>query len=286
MKPLNIPISITDKKPIAIYLKEITKIKVLPEKEQNELALKARKGDQKAFDQLVTSNLRFVVSVAKQYQGQGVPFEDLINDGNIGLMDAARKFDPGKGIKFISYAVWHIRNIIMRGIYEKSRIMRLPMSKIIPMTKIYNGTTEFEQKYGRKPNDYELEEITGIDKKDIHVMENCYSTVTSIDSEVVTDSQGSKAPLIEAVENKNAELPDENSNKESFDYNIDSILHFLPDRSSDIVRMLFGVGCKQMMPEDVADMFDISAERVCQLKNQAIKKLSKKSNMIKRLVYD
>lgn len=286
MKPLNIPISITDKKPIAIYLKEITKIKVLPEKEQNELALKARKGDQKAFDQLVTSNLRFVVSVAKQYQGQGVPFEDLINDGNIGLMDAARKFDPGKGIKFISYAVWHIRNIIMRGIYEKSRIMRLPMSKIIPMTKIYNGTTEFEQKHGRKPNDYELEEITGIDKKDIHVMENCYSTVTSIDSEVVTDSQGSKAPLIEAVENKNAELPDENSNKESFDYNIDSILHFLPDRSSDIVRMLFGVGCKQMMPEDVADMFDISAERVCQLKNQAIKKLSKKSNMIKRLVYD
>lgn len=286
MKPLNIPISITDKKPIAIYLKEITKIKILSEKEQNELALKARKGDQKAFDQLVTSNLRFVVSVAKQYQGQGVPFEDLINDGNIGLMDAARKFDPGKGIKFISYAVWHIRNIIMRGIYEKSRIMRLPMSKIIPMTKIYNGTTEFEQKYGRKPNDYELEEITGIDKKDIHVMENCYSTVTSIDSEVVTDSQGSKAPLIEAVENKNAELPDENSNKESFDYNIDSILHFLPDRSSDIVRMLFGVGCKQMMPEDVADMFDISAERVCQLKNQAIKKLSKKSNMIKRLVYD
>ena len=286
MKPLNIPISITDKKPIAIYLKEITKIKVLPEKEQNELALKARKGDQKAFDQLVTSNLRFVVSVAKQYQGQGVPFEDLINDGNIGLMDAARKFDPGKGIKFISYAVWHIRNIIMRGIYEKSRIMRLPMSKIIPMTKIYNGTTEFEQKHGRKPNDYELEEITGIDKKDIHVMENCYSTVTSIESEVVTDSQGSKAPLIEAVENKNAELPDENSNKESFDYNIDSILHFLPDRSSDIVRMLFGVGCKQMMPEDVADMFDISAERVCQLKNQAIKKLSKKSNMIKRLVYD
>ena len=179
-----------------------------------------------------------------------------------------------------------MRNIIMRGIYEKSRIMRLPMSKIIPMTKIYNGTTEFEQKHGRKPNDYELEEITGIDKKDIHVMENCYSTVTSIDSEVVTDSQGSKAPLIEAVENKNAELPDENSNKESFDYNIDSILHFLPDRSSDIVRMLFGVGCKQMMPEDVADMFDISAERVCQLKNQAIKKLSKKSNMIKRLVYD
>lgn len=286
MKPLNIPISITDKKPIAIYLKEITKIKILSEKEQNELALKAKKGDQKAFDQLVTSNLRFVVSVAKQYQGQGVPFEDLINDGNIGLMDAARKFDPGKGIKFISYAVWHIRNIIMRGIYEKSRIMRLPMSKIIPMTKIYNGTTEFEQKHGRKPNDYELEEITGIDKKDIHVMENCYSTVTSIDSEVVTDSQGSKAPLIEAVENKNAELPDENSNKESFDYNIDSILHFLPDRSSDIVRMLFGVGCKQMMPEDVADMFDISAERVCQLKNQAIKKLSKKSNMIKRLVYD
>lgn len=286
MKPLTIPASITDRESISAYLKEITKIKVLSSEKQDELAIKAKKGDQDAFNMLVTTNLRFVVSVAKQYQGQGVPLEDLINDGNIGLMDAARRFNPKKGVKFISYAIWHIRNIIMKGIYEKSRIMRLPMSKIIPLTKIYNGKTEFEQKNGRLPDDDELEEISGVKKKDIHVIEGYYKTIVSIDTPIATDDNGDNGSLVDTIENKNATMPDEGLERDSMHSNIDAILHTLPDRSSDIVRLLFGIECKQMTPDDVSDLFDMSPERVCQLRNKAIKTLSKKSNTIKRLIYD
>lgn len=284
MKQLYIKQSITDRSDTALksYLKDVNKYPLLTVEEEKELGKKIKLGDTKALDKLISSNLRFVISVAKQYQGQGIDLIDLIQFGNEGLIEAAKKFDVDKGFKFISYAVWWIRQKIVLALSSNSRTIRVPTSQILLITKVNKAISEFEIKNERKPSNTEISKITGIPENKIPSILNSINQMVSIDSPLKNDEEGT---LTDIIPNRNSVNSDSNLIKESEDKIINAIIGRLNPRDQDIIRMYFGIGTDAMTLDNIASKFGLTNERVRQLKDNAIKALKNKHiNYIKRIM--
>ena len=272
MKQLKIMRSITDRSDTALnsYLKDINKIPLLTREEEQKIAIKAHNGDLKAKEKLVTSNLRFVVSCAKQYQGQGIDLIDLISEGNAALWECVDKYDPTKGFKFISYAVWWIRQAIMHILNEHSRMVRLPRNQILQLHQLNKTAKKFEQQNDRLPSSEELSSIVNLDESKIDKLYNSDAKVTSYDIQLGEDGEGS---LIDIIPNKNADSADANLDLESLSSQITEILELLTDREHDIIKMYFGINCQQLTLYEIANKFGLTHERARQIKNMALSKL-------------
>lgn len=268
MKRLEIKPSITNRNLIKSHLKDIAKIPLLSVEEEKEIGKRAKEGDKKAQDELVIHNLRFVISVAKQYQNQGLSLEDLISAGHEGLIVAARKFDVDRGFKFISYAVWWIRQSILKALYSNTRTIRLPLNQIGNISKVLKAMREFEQRYERKPSLEELENIVDIPQKKISKLLEYSKYTTSIDSPLTTDGEDTLGDLL-----KNDDVLDSDLMRQSEIYQANKILNLLRDREHDILRMYFGIGVPKMPMTEICKFFGVSAERIRQIKDEALKSL-------------
>jgi len=270
VKAFTIKQSITnrDRDSVNLYLKDISHIKMLTPDEEKQIAIRAKEGDKKAKDRLISANTRFVVSVAKQYQGQGLDLEDLIAEGNIGLIKAAEKFDPDKGFKFISYAVWWIRQSILQALSDKSRTIRLPLNQVTLLNKIRKATAEFAGKNERDPSLKELEDITGVPSDKIYSILNMSAKLVSVDSPFKDEEEGT---YIDIIPNQNSPKADEALIKESKESDIAMILSPLGPRSNDIIRMYFGLGVRELTLTEIGEKFGITSERVRQIKEKALK---------------
>ena len=284
MKSIQIKRSITNRNDTSLnnYLKDISKIPLLTLEEEISISEKAKNGDKRALDKLITSNLRFVVSCAKQYQGQGLTLGDLINEGNIGLIKAAQKFDPSKGFKFISYAVWWIRQSVLNALSEQSRTIRLPMNQIHSLNKINKTVQEFQSKYQRDPSNEEIELFSDIPENKINGIINSNNKIISIDTPFKDEEEGT---LVDIIPNENASRTDQKLIEESNNKNIDKILNKLTLREHDVIMMYFGIKCKQLTLEEIGRKFGITNERVRQIKERALDNLrSKYLNSIKEIL--
>jgi RNA polymerase primary sigma factor len=279
MRQLKISKKITSRETdsISSYFTDISKIKLLTSEEEVELAKKIASGDKEALDAMVKSNLRFVVSVAKQYQSYGVPIEDLINEGNIGLIKAARKFDYNRGFKFISYAVWWIRQAIMQAVSEQSRLIRVPNNQATAMHKVNRTIAALEQKFEREPTDEELETAlvgTEIKLKDIRNAQT--ARTVSLDSPV---QDGEDSTLMEYIPNEGSPSPDEEFLGQSMRHDMDSVLNRLPSRHKRILCMYFGIlGYQSMTLEEIGHYFELTRERVRQIKDNSLRILKCRNN--------
>jgi len=283
MKSIQIKRSITDRSNITIndYLKDINKIPMITPEEEKELGKKIKEGDKESKDKLIVSNLRFVVSVAKQYQGQGLSLDDLINEGNIGLIRAADKFDVDKGFRFISYAVWWIRQSILQALSEQSRTIRLPMNQVRLSSKILKTIQEFEQDNERKPTDEELEGLIGLSIEKINKIINSNNKMVSLDTPLNDNEEGT---LIDIIPNGNPKT-DADLIKESNKIELNSIIDKLTNREQDIIRMYFGLTGKNFTLSEIGDKFGITNERARQIKEKALDKLKNNySHILKKLL--
>jgi RNA polymerase primary sigma factor len=279
MRQIKITKSITKRdNSLNIYLKEINKTDLLTTEEEVKLAELISKGDKDALDKLVTANLRFVVSIAKQYQNQGLSLSDLINEGNIGLIKAAKKFDVTRGFKFISYAVWWIRQSIMQAISEQTRNIRIPMNQIGTLSKINKTSLKLEQLNSRKPTTEEIASELGIDVERINELIRVSGKNVSIDTPF---SDEEDSTLADVITNHNSPLADKEVNEESCSIEIERVLNSLFPRERDIIRMLFGIEVQEMNMEEISDKFGITRERVRQIKEKAIKKLRNNYKLLK-----
>lgn len=244
---------------------------ITPE-EEVQLAIRIKQGDLKALDRLTKANLRFVVSVAKQYQNQGLSLPDLINEGNLGLIKAAQRFDETRGFKFISYAVWWIRQSILQALAEQSRIVRLPLNKVGLTNRINKAFQQLEQEYEREPSAEELAEVLELDTEEVAATLNMSSRHVSMDSPI---ADGEDSTLVDIMLNPNAELADEHIiNKESLKKEIERSLNTLTERQQEVIRYFFGIGIDHPMSlEDIGERFCLTRERVRQIKDKAITKL-------------
>lgn len=250
-----------------LYLKDIGKVKLLSADQEKEIARKAKAGDKRARDRLIAANTRFVITVAKQYQGQGLDLEDLISEGNVGLIKAADKFDPDKGYKFISYAVWWIRQSILQALSDKSRTIRLPLNQVATLNKVKKAISEFAGKNERDPSMKELSEITGIDESKITSILNMSVHMLSVDSPFKDEEEGT---LIDVIPNNNSPKADAALMKASKEHDLVKVLSILGPRSHDIIRMYFGLGTREMTLDEIGSKFGITSERVRQLKEKAL----------------
>lgn len=253
------------------YLQEIGKVDLLSTEEEVELAKKIRKGDQKALEALTKANLRFVVSVAKQYQNQGLSLEDLINEGNLGLIKAATRFDETRGFKFISYAVWWIRQAILQAISEQSRIVRLPLNRVGILSKIGKAYKELEQEFEREPNASEIANELNMDVSDIT------DTITISARQISVDApfaQGDNNNLLDVIQNDKQPSPDTTLIAESLKKEIESALKALHGREAEVVKLYFGLsGEHSLTLEEIGERFNLTRERVRQIKEKAIRRL-------------
>jgi RNA polymerase primary sigma factor len=273
MRQIKITTQITnrDSQSIEKYLQEIAKLDLVTPEEEVELARKIRLGDESALEKMVRSNLRFVVSVAKQYQHQGLPLSDLINDGNVGLIKAAQRFDETKGFKFISYAVWWIRQAIMQSLLDQSRLVRLPLNKVGNYSKVNRAMLQFEQENEREPTPEEVAEML-----DLNVSE-----ISTLMSEGSKKHMSTDAPLADGedltfgdlIEDANEATPDKSLLKESLQTEIRSVLKSLPSREAGIVAYFYGLNGQALSLDEIADKFELTRERVRQIKEKAIKKM-------------
>ena len=272
MRQLKIIRSITSRDTASLdkYLQEIGREELLSVDEEVELAQRIRQGDERALDRLVCANLRFVVSVAKQYQNQGLSLPDLINEGNVGLIKAAQKFDETRGLKFISYAVWWIRQSILQALAEQSRIVRLPLNQVGSLNKINKAISKFEQDFQRKPSSEELSEILDIDVDKISESVSVNGRHTSLDAPF-SDSEDNS--LMDVLTDADAPNTDSSLNQESLSVEVDRALSQLSPRERDILKMFFGIGGQEMTLEEIALKFDLTRERVRQIKEKAIRRL-------------
>jgi RNA polymerase primary sigma factor len=283
MRQLKITKSITnrDSHSLEKYLQEIGKEELITAEEEVDLAKRIREGDNIALERLTRANLRFVVSVAKQYQNQNLSLNDLINEGNLGLVKAAQRFDETRGFKFISYAVWWIRQSIMQAIAENSRLVRLPLNKVGSLNKIQKAFSELEQEFEREPSPEELAEVleTGVDEVTSTLSIN--SKHVSVDAPFQDADSGS---LIDVLENNNAEKADLNMEySDSLSIETERSLSTLSEREREVIKLFFGIGVAHAMSlEDIGDHFGITRERVRQIKDKAIQKL-RSSNKSKHL---
>ncbi|ADV51180.1 RNA polymerase, sigma 70 subunit, RpoD subfamily [Cellulophaga algicola DSM 14237] len=277
MRQLKITKQITnrDTKSLEKYFQEISKLDMITANEEVELAIKIREGDQVALNTLVNANLRFVVSVAKQYQGSGLRLSDLINEGNVGLVKAAKRFDETRGFKFISYAVWWIRQSILQAISELSRMVRLPLNKIGEIGKINKVFSYLEQSLQRPPNAIEIARELDMSTSQVKLAMKNTGKHLSMDAPF---AEGESSNLYNVVQSKEANSPDTNLMQESLSSDIGDLLSTLPSRESDIIRLYYGIGEKAPMSlTEIGEIFDISRERVRQIREKAIRVLRRKS---------
>src|SRR5687768_3013845 len=274
MRQLTISSSITnrDTESLEKYLREINKIQLLTPDEEVQLAVLIRLGNQTALDKLIKANLRFVVSVAKQFQNQGLPLSDLINEGNYGLIKAAKMFDETKGFKFISYAVWWIRQSIMDALDRHSRIVKIPANKIGGLSKINHASALMEQRFEREPTLEELAEFMGINVEEIKSTNVASIKQSSLDAPFSDSEDGS---LLDVLDNPDAEPTDAALNdKESLSIELERILSTLHTREKEIICRVFGIGYDYPQSiEDVSERIGVSHERVRQIKEGALRKL-------------
>ena len=272
MRQLKITKSITSRDSASLdkYLQEIGREGLLTVDEEVELSQKIRKGDRRALDKLVRANLRFVVSVAKQYQNQGLSLPDLINEGNVGLIKAAEKFDETRGFKFISYAVWWIRQTILQALAEQSRIVRLPLNQVSAVNKITKAMTKFEQEFERKPSADELAELVNELPEKITDSLRASGRHVSVDAPFV---EGEENSLLDVMVNHDSPMADRTLVNESLATEIDRALSMLNEREKDIVEMSFGINHQEMTLEEIGERFGLTRERVRQIREKAIRKL-------------
>jgi len=272
MRQLKITKSITNRESASLdkYLQEIGREELITVEEEVELAQRIKKGDQEALEKLTRANLRFVVSVAKQYQNQGLSLPDLINEGNLGLIKAAEKFDETRGFKFISYAVWWIRQSILQALAEQSRIVRLPLNQVGSLNKINKALSKFEQENERMPSSDELAEILGIPREKINDTLRVSGRHVSVDAPFVDGEDNS---LLDVLVNNDSPNADKGLVNESLNKEIERALSTLTERERDIVRYFFGIGCQEMTLEEIGDHFGLTRERVRQIKEKAIRRL-------------
>ena len=272
MRQLKITKSITNRESEALekYLSEIGKEELLSADEEVELAQRIRKGDKKALERLTKSNLRFVVSVAKQYQNQGLSLPDLINEGNVGLIKAAEKYDETRGFKFISYAVWWIRQSILQAIAEQSRIVRLPLNQLGSMSKINRMLSKFEQENERRPSADEISEVIDIPEDKVDEAINVSGRQVSMDAPFVDGEDNS---LLDVLVNSDAPMADHKLVAESLQSEIKDALMVLTLRERNIITAFYGIGQPEMTLEEIGTKFGLTRERVRQIKEKAIRRL-------------
>jgi RNA polymerase primary sigma factor len=273
MRQLKITKSITNRESASLdkYLQEIGREDLITVEEEVELAQRIRNGDRVALEKLTRANLRFVVSVAKQYQNQGLSLPDLINEGNLGLIKAAEKFDETRGFKFISYAVWWIRQSILQALAEQSRIVRLPLNQVGSLNKINKAFSKFEQENERRPSAEELAEQLDIPVEKIADTMKVSGRHISVDAPFV---EGEDNSLLDVMINDDSPNADRVLINESLSKEIERVLsHALSDRERDIVKKFFGLGVPEMTLEEIGDEFGLTRERVRQIKEKAIRKL-------------
>ncbi len=282
MRQLKITKSITNRESASLdkYLQEIGREGLITIEEEVELAQRIRKGDRVALEKLTRANLRFVVSVAKQYQNQGLTLPDLINEGNIGLIKAAEKFDETRGFKFISYAVWWIRQSILQALAEQSRIVRLPLNQVGSLNKINKAFARFEQENERRPSADELAKELDLSPDKVADTMRISGRHVSVDAPF---TEGEDNSLLDVLVNSDSPRADKILLNESLAREIERSLSTLSEREADIVRSFFGVGCQEMTLEEIGDKFGLTRERVRQIKEKAIRRLrhNSRSSLLK-----
>jgi len=286
MRQLKITKSITNRESQSLekYLQEIGKVDLISPEEEVQLAIKIKLGDQKALDRLTKANLRFVVSVSKQYQNQGLTLPDLINEGNLGLIKAAQRFDETRGFKFISYAVWWIRQSILQALAEQSRIVRLPLNKVGLTNRISKAYQQLEQEFEREPTAEELADLLEISTEEIAATLGMANRHVSMDSPLC---DGEDNTLIDVLVNPNAERTDEKlEHFESLRVEIDRSLKTLTERQKDVLCYFYGIGVDHPLSlEDIGERYSLTRERVRQIKDKAINKLRTTSRCRQLKVY-
>ncbi len=282
MRQLKITKSITNRESPSLdkYLQEIGKEELITVEEEVELAQRIRKGDEEALEKLIKANLRFVVSVAKQYQNQGLSLPDLINEGNLGLVKAAEKFDETRGFKFISYAVWWIRQSILQALAEQSRIVRLPLNQVGSLNKINKAMARFEQEHERTPSSEELAKELELPREKVADTLRVAGRHVSVDAPF---ADGEDNSLLDVLVNSDSPNADRGLLNESLATEVDRALETLTDRERDIIKYFFGIGSSEMTLEEIGEKFDLTRERVRQIKEKAIRRLrhSSRSKLLK-----
>ncbi len=282
MRQLKITKSITNRESASLdkYLQEIGRYELISVEEEVELAQRIRKGDQEAIEKLTQANLRFVVSVAKQYQNQGLTLPDLINEGNLGLIKAAEKFDETRGFKFISYAVWWIRQSIMQAINEQSRIVRLPLNQVSSLSKYNKAVAEFEQQNQRRPTADELSKLLDLPKEKVMDTMRVSGRHVSVDAPF---AEGEDNSLLDVLENSDSPVADRGLMNESLSKEIERAFSTLTERERLILKLSFGIGMPEMSLEEIGEKFGLTRERVRQIREKAIRRLrnTSRSNLLK-----
>lgn len=284
MRSFKISQSITDRQDTSLnsYFKDVSRQPMISQEEEIELTKKIKEGNEAAIKKLVEANLRFVISVAKQYQNKGLALVDLIQEGNIGLIEAARKFDETRGFRFISYAVWWIRQAIIKALSDQCRTIRIPANQVVCMNKINKVIEQFEQQHGRKPSIGELEELTDIDHDTICLTMSAMNRSVSLESPIKDEDASC---LLDIIPNDGAVSTDAEVAKNDLSKEIERILSKLSYRDRDILRMSFGIGMNPMTNEEIARRFGIGSERVRQIQHNAINYLrAKYINDLKELL--
>ena len=272
MRQLKITNSITNRESEALdkYLQEIGKEEMISVEEEVELAQRIRKGDRKALERLTKANLRFVVSVAKQYQNQGLSLPDLINEGNLGLIKAAEKFDETRGFKFISYAVWWIRQSILQAIAEQSRIVRLPLNQVGSVNKINKVLSKFEQENERRPSVEEISEKLDLPEEKIDEAMSVNGRHVSVDAPFIDGEDNS---LLDVLINDDAPMADKTLVMESLKAEINNALKLLNDRERNVIEAFYGINQPELTLEEIGSKYNLTRERVRQIKEKAIRRL-------------
>ena len=282
MRQLKITKSITNRESASLdkYLQEIGKEDLITVEEEVELAQRIRKGDQKALEKLTRANLRFVVSVAKQYQNQGLSLPDLINEGNLGLIKAAEEFDETRGFKFISYAVWWIRQSILQALAEQSRIVRLPLNQVGSLNKINKAFSRFEQENERRPSPEELADSLDLPAEKVADTLRVSGRHISVDAPFV---EGEDNSLLDVLVNDDSPIADRTLINESLSTEVERALSTLTERERDIIKLFFGINTQEMTLEEIGEKFGLTRERVRQIKEKAIRRLrhSSRSKLLK-----
>ncbi len=272
-----------ESKSIDRYFLEIGKFDLLSPSEEIDLAIKIKNGDKNAQNKLVNANLRFVVSVAKMYQNQGFSLSDLINEGNIGLIKAAQRFDETRGFKFISYAVWWIRQGITSAIADQSRVVRLPLNRVGGLTKLGKANSYLEQKHERKPTTEELAKFLEITSDEVAYSLQIAGHQVSIDAPLKSGDEN-RSTLLDLLQNEEQPMPDRNLMNDSFKYVVADALSSLDEREAEVIKLYFGIGNNQKATlEEIGEIFNLTRERIRQIKGKALKKLRrpKRSNKLK-----
>tara|TARA_Y100000589_G_scaffold237973_1_gene225346 strand:+ start:20165 stop:21031 length:867 start_codon:yes stop_codon:yes gene_type:complete len=284
MRQLKITKQVTNRDTISLdkYLQEISKVDLITAEEEVELAQRIRQGDEKALEKLTKANLRFVVSVAKQYQNQGLSLPDLINEGNLGLIKAAKRFDETKGFKFISYAVWWIRQSILQALSEQARIIRLPLNKIGSINRLNKAFAELEQRYEREPTIEELATFLEIKPSEIKDTLRNNTRPLSVDAPLSEDEDSNN--LLDVLDKNDIPRPDSRLINESLVHEVERALSTLSYREAAIIKMYYGIaGFPQMTLEEIGEQLELTRERVRQIKEKAIRRLkhSSRSKLLK-----